>query len=109
MITRTGTFELCTIVFDTLPRRCSGGSDSHVIENIVSQILAEIDILEELNNVLIIGATNRLDIIDPALLRPGRFDRVIEVPNPDSAGIEMILKIHTKDKSLAEDVNETIT
>jgi transitional endoplasmic reticulum ATPase len=61
--------------------------------------------LEELNNVLIIGATNRLDIVDPALLRPGRFDRVIEVPNPDVAGIEMIFKIHTKDKPLAGGVS----
>ncbi|MCH9657966.1 CDC48 family AAA ATPase [archaeon] len=99
----------CIIFFDEIdalvPKRGSGGSDSHVTENVVSQILTEIDGLEELNNVLIIGATNRLDIVDPALLRPGRFDRVIEVPNPDSAGIEMILKIHTKDKPLAENVN----
>jgi transitional endoplasmic reticulum ATPase len=99
----------CIIFFDEIdalvPRRGSGGSDSHVTENVVSQILTEIDGLEELNNVLIIGATNRLDIVDPALLRPGRFDRVIEVPNPDITGIEMILKIHTKDKPLADDVN----
>ena len=99
----------CIIFFDEIdalvPKRGSGGSDSHVTENVVSQILTEIDGLEELNNVLIIGATNRLDIVDPALLRPGRFDRVIEVPNPDIVGIEMILKIHTKDKPVAEDVN----
>jgi transitional endoplasmic reticulum ATPase len=99
----------CIIFFDEIdalvPKRGSGGSDSHVTENVVSQILTEIDGLEELHNVLIIGATNRLDIVDPALLRPGRFDRVIEVPNPDVAGIEMILKIHTKDKPLADDVN----
>ena len=99
----------CIIFFDEIdalvPKRGSGGSDSHVTENVVSQILTEIDGLEELNNVLIIGATNRLDMVDPALLRPGRFDRVIEVPNPDSVGIEMIFKIHTKDKPLAEDVD----
>jgi transitional endoplasmic reticulum ATPase len=99
----------CIIFFDEIdalvPRRGSGGSDSHVTENVVSQILTEIDGLEELNNVLIIGATNRLDIVDPALLRPGRFDRVIEVPNPDVTGVEMIFKIHTKDKPLADDVN----
>ena len=99
----------CIIFFDEIdalvPKRGSAGSDSHVTENIVSQILTEIDGLEELNNVLIIGATNRLDIVDPALLRPGRFDRVIEVPNPDIKGIEMIFKIHTKDKPLSEDVN----
>jgi len=99
----------CIIFFDEIdalvPKRGSGGSDSHVTENVVSQILTEIDGLEELNNVLIIGATNRLDIVDPALLRPGRFDRVIEVPNPDEKGIEMIFKIHTKYKPLADDVN----
>ena len=55
--------------------------------------------------MLIIGATNRLDIVDPALLRPGRFDRVIEVPNPDVVGIEMIFKIHTKDKPMADDMD----
>jgi transitional endoplasmic reticulum ATPase len=99
----------CIIFFDEIdalvPRRGSGGSDSHVTENVVSQILTEIDGLEELNNVLIIGATNRLDMVDPALLRPGRFDRIIEVPNPNAAGIEMIFKIHTKDKPLADDID----
>ena len=99
----------CIIFFDEIdalvPKRGSGGSDSHVTENVVSQILTEIDGLEELNNVLIIGATNRLDIVDPALLRPGRFDRVIEVPNPDVIGIEMIFKIHTKDKPMADDID----
>jgi len=99
----------CIIFFDEIdalvPRRGSGSSDSHVTENVVSQILTEIDGLEELNNVLIIGATNRLDMVDPALLRPGRFDRIIEVPNPNAAGIEMIFKIHTKDKPLAEDID----
>ena len=99
----------CIIFFDEIdalvPKRGSGGSDSHVTENVVSQILTEIDGLEELNNVLIIGATNRLDIVDPALLRPGRFDRIIEVPNPDVVGIEMIFKIHTKDRPLAKDTD----
>ena len=99
----------CIIFFDEIdalvPKRGSGGSDSHVTENVVSQILTEIDGLEELHNVLIIGATNRLDIVDPALLRPGRFDRIIEVPNPDEKGIEMIFKIHIKDKPLSDDVN----
>ncbi|HUU49120.1 MAG TPA: AAA family ATPase, partial [Nitrosopumilaceae archaeon] len=52
-----------------------------------------------------IGATNRLDIVDPALLRPGRFDRIIEVPNPDAHGIEMIFKIHTKEKPLEDNVD----
>lgn len=99
----------CIIFFDEVdalvPKRGSGDSGSHVTESVVSQILTEIDGLEELHNVLIIGATNRLDIVDPALLRPGRFDRVIEVPNPDAHGIEMIFKIHTKNKPLSDDVN----
>jgi len=54
---------------------------------------------------LIIGATNRLDIVDPAILRPGRFDRIIEVPLPDAKGRSNIFKIHTKKKPLAKDVD----
>ena len=99
----------CIIFLDEVdalvPRRGSGGSESHVTESVVSQILTEIDGLEELHDVLIIGATNRLDIVDEALLRPGRFDRIIEVPNPDSKGREQILKIHTRKKPLSGDVN----
>ena len=98
----------CIIFLDEVdalvPRRGSGGSDSHVTENVVSQILTEIDGLEELHNVLIIGATNRLDIVDEALLRPGRFDRIIKVPNPDEKGRQHIFEIHTKKKPLATDV-----
>jgi len=101
----------CIIFLDEIdalvPRRASGGSGSHVTENVVSQILTEIDGLEELNNVLIIGATNRLDIVDEALLRPGRFDRIIEVSNPDTKGRKHIFEIHTKKKPLASDVNIT--
>ena len=99
----------CIIFLDEIdalvPRRSSGSSGSHVTENVVSQILTEIDGLEELHNVLIIGATNRLDIVDEALLRPGRFDRIIEVPNPDAKGRQHIFEIHTKKKPLASDVN----
>ena len=98
----------CIIFLDEVdalvPRRSSGGSDSHVTENVVSQIITEIDGLEELNNVLIIGATNRLDIVDEALLRPGRFDRIIKVPNPDEKGRQHIFEIHTKKKPLDSDV-----
>ena len=99
----------CIIFLDEIdalvPRRSNGSSGSHVTENVVSQILTEIDGLEELHNVLIIGATNRLDIVDEALLRPGRFDRIIEVPNPDAKGRKHIFEIHTKKKPLASDVN----
>jgi transitional endoplasmic reticulum ATPase len=99
----------CIIFLDEIdaiaPSRSSGTSDSHVTERIVSQILTEIDGLEELQNVVVIGATNRIDIIDSALLRPGRFDRIIEVPLPDIKGRENIFKIHTKKKPLANDVD----
>ena len=99
----------CIIFLDELdslaPSRSSGSSDSNVTERVVSQLLTEIDGLEELQDVLIIGATNRVDLIDSALLRPGRFDRIIEVPLPDTKGRENIFKIHTKKKPLAEGVD----
>ena len=92
----------CIVFFDEIeslvPRR--GGDSSRVSDNMVSQMLTEIDGLEELHDVLIIGATNRLDMVDRALLRPGRFDRIIEVPNPDEGEREQILKIHTRRKPL---------
>ncbi len=98
----------CIIFFDEIdaiiPRRSSGDT-SHVTEKVVSQILTEIDGLEELHNVLIIGATNRLDIVDEALLRPGRFDRIIKVPKPDTKAREHIFKIHTKKKPISKDVD----
>ena len=101
----------CIIFLDEIdaiaPSRSSGTSDSHVTERVVSQILTEIDGLEELHNVVVIGATNRLDIVDSALLRPGRFDRIIEVPMPDAKGRESIFKIHTKKKPLAENTDFT--
>ena len=99
----------CIIFLDEIdalvPRRGSSGMSSHVTESVVSQILTEIDGLEELYGVLIIGATNRLDMVDEALLRPGRFDHIVEVSNPDSISREQILRIHTKKKPLADDVD----
>ena len=99
----------CIIFLDELdslaPSRSSGSSDSNVTERVVSQLLTEIDGLEELHDVLIIGATNRVDLIDSALLRPGRFDRIIEVPLPDTKGRENIFKIHTRKKPLAESID----
>jgi transitional endoplasmic reticulum ATPase len=101
----------CIIFLDELdslaPSRSSGSSDSSVTERVVSQLLTEIDGLEELHNVLIIGATNRVDLIDNALLRPGRFDRIIEVPLPDTKGRENIFKIHTRKKPLVENIDFT--
>jgi len=92
----------CVIFFDELdsvaPRRSSSGDDSHVAERIVSQLLTEMDGLEDLKGVVVIGATNRPDIIDVALLRPGRFDRLLEIPLPDSDAIKEIIKIHIAKK-----------
>jgi transitional endoplasmic reticulum ATPase len=100
----------CIIFFDEVdaiaPRRGGGiGGDSHVTERLISQLLTELDGLEILTNVIVIAATNRPDIIDPALLRPGRFDRLLYVPPPDRDSRLQIITIHTKKKPLAEDVN----
>ena len=76
----------------------------HVTERVISQMLTELDGLEILTNVMVIAATNRPDIIDPALLRPGRFDRLLYVPPPDKDSRLQILKIHTEKKLLAQDV-----
>jgi len=80
-------------------------SDSGVTERVISQILTEMDGLEALHNVVVIAATNRPDIMDPALLRPGRFDRMVYVPPPDLQARKSILRIHTKDKPLDGDVD----
>ncbi|RLE71421.1 MAG: AAA family ATPase, partial [Thermoprotei archaeon] len=87
------------------PMRGIGIGDSMVTERVVSQLLTEIDGLEKLEGVVVIGATNRPDILDPALLRPGRFDRIVYVPPPDKKARYEILKIHTRRMPLAEDVN----
>jgi SpoVK/Ycf46/Vps4 family AAA+-type ATPase len=85
---------------DSLVPRRGSATDSHVTERVVSQLLAEISGLEELHGVVVIAATNRPDIIDPALLRPGRFDRQILVPTPDEKSRLEILRIHTKSMPL---------
>src|SRR3989449_443429 len=99
----------CIIFFDEIdsvaPVRGSGGGDAHVTERVISQFLTEMDGLEELRNVVIIAATNRPDIIDSALLRPGRFDRLLFVPPPDLEARRQIFKIHTRKTPLGEDVN----
>ncbi|MGB9631384.1 MAG: AAA family ATPase, partial [Candidatus Methanodesulfokora sp.] len=99
----------CVIFFDEIdsiaPQRGSGIGDSRVTERIISQLLTELDGLEELRKVVVIGATNRPDLLDPALLRPGRFDRLIYVPPPDEEARLEIFKIHTRNKPLAEDVD----
>jgi len=97
------------IFFDELdsitPTRGGGFGDSHVTERVISQILTELDGLEELKDVVVIGATNRIDMIDTALLRPGRFDKLLSVPVPDLEARKEILKIHLRNKPLAKDVD----
>ena len=97
------------IFFDELdsitPVRGRGFGNSHVTERVISQILTELDGLEELKEVVVIGATNRIDMVDPALLRPGRFDKLLNVPVPDLEARKEILKIHLQNKPVAKDVN----
>ncbi len=90
---------------DALAPRRGGTSDSHVTERIVSQMLTAMSGLEELHDVIVIAATNRPDMLDPALVRPGRFDRQVLVPTPDEKSRMEILKIHTKAMPLAKDVD----
>ncbi len=98
----------CIVFFDEIdaivPARGSGVTDSHVAERVVSQFLSELDGIEELSNVLILGATNRLDIVDPALLRPGRFDLILEIPLPDLEGRKEIFQIGLRGKPVSKDV-----
>ncbi len=100
----------CIVFFDEIDalagRRGGSGSDgSKVTERVLNQMLAEMDGLEDLNDVLVVGATNRPDMIDPAVLRPGRFDKVLLVDAPSEEGKHEIFKIHTKNMPLAKDVN----
>jgi transitional endoplasmic reticulum ATPase len=98
----------CIIFMDEIdsiaPVRGYGG-DSHVTERVISQLLTEMDGLESLHNVVVIAATNRPDMIDPALLRPGRFDRLVAVGIPDLETRKGILRVHTKKKPLADDID----
>ena len=103
-----------TILFfdeiDALVPRRGSGDNSHAQERVVNQMLTEMDGLESLNDVVVIGATNRPDIVDPALLRQGRFDRVIFTPIPDGEGRKRIFEIYLKKMPLASDVEiDTLT
>lgn len=95
----------CIMFFDEidalLPTRSSGSSDSHVSERVLSQFLAELDGIEELRGVLVLGATNRVDMLDPAVIRPGRFDEIVEIPLPNQDDRREIFAIHLKKKPLA--------
>ena len=96
------------ILFDELdavaPTR-GASSDSHVTERVVSQLLTELDGLEELKDVVVIGATNRPDMVDMALLRPGRLDRLVYIPPPNVSSRAQIFAIHLRGKPLADDVD----
>ncbi len=95
------------ILFDELdaiaPTR-GMSSDSHVTERVVSQLLTELDGLEELKDVVVIGATNRPDMVDIALLRPGRLDRLVYIPPPNASSRRQIFEIHLRGKPVADDV-----
>jgi transitional endoplasmic reticulum ATPase len=97
------------IFFDEMdslvPRRGAGFSDSGVSERVISQLLTEMDGVVSLEDIVVIAATNRPDIVDPATLRPGRFDRLIYVPEPDEKSRMQIFTIYTKNIPLAKDVN----
>lgn len=97
------------IFFDEIdaivPKRGQGGGGGHVSERMVGQFLLELDSIDELNGVLVLGATNRPDLIDPALLRPGRFDLVVELPEPDAVTRLAILEIHCRKRNLGANVS----
>jgi transitional endoplasmic reticulum ATPase len=98
----------CIVFFDEIdaiaPRR-GGSGDAHVTERVVAQLLSEMDGVEDLRGVLVLGATNRVDAVDPALLRPGRFDRVIAIGPPGEDDRLAILRVHGRRHPLANDVN----
>jgi len=98
----------CVLCFDEIdalaPTRSSGATDSHVSQRVISQVLTEMDGVEELKGVLVIGCTNRMDMLDPALLRAGRFDLLLEVPQPDVEARAQIFAIHLRGRPLAADV-----
>jgi transitional endoplasmic reticulum ATPase len=109
---RTAKHAAPTILFfdeidSIVPKRGSSSTDAHVTERVISQFLSEMDGIEELKGVVVLAATNRLDLVDPAILRSGRFDLIFELPVPDEKTREQIFAIHTKNKPLAQNVDLT--
>ena len=98
----------CIMFFDEIdalvPARGGGSSDAHVSERVLSQFLAEMDGIEELKGVLVLGATNRLDMLDPAILRAGRFDEIFEIPMPTEQDRIEIFKVHLCNKPVEKSV-----
>ena len=109
MFARARAVAPCVIFIDEIdslvPARGTGAGEPQVTARVVNTILAEMDGMEELSSIVVIGATNRPTLVDPALLRPGRFDELVYVGAPDKGGREHILKIHTANMPLAEDVD----
>jgi len=99
----------CILFLDEIdsitPRRSNDSSGSGVLERVIGQFLSEMDGIEDLRGVIVLAATNRIDLIDPALLRSGRFDLIFELPLPDVNTREMIFKIHTRNKPVHKKVN----
>jgi transitional endoplasmic reticulum ATPase len=91
--------------FDSLVPERGLSQDSQVTERVISQLLTELDGLEELKGVLVLAATNRKDLIDSAILRPGRFDFILELPLPDEDTRREIFEIHTRGKPLVSDID----
>lgn len=98
----------CVVFFDEIdsiaPIRGAGG-ETAVTERVVSQLLTELDGMENMHGVVVLAATNRPDMIDPALLRPGRFDKIIQIPLPDKESRKMILKINAEKIPIVSDIN----
>jgi transitional endoplasmic reticulum ATPase len=90
---------------DAIARERGAGGDSDVTERVVSQLLTELDGLAENPNLVVLAATNRRDVLDPALLRPGRFESHVEVPEPDEEARRAILGVYGRGKPLAEEVD----
>jgi transitional endoplasmic reticulum ATPase len=102
----------CIIFFDEIdalvPTRNAAGSDAHVAERVLSQFLTELDGIEELKGVLVLGATNRMDMLDPAILRPGRFDEIVEIPLPDEDSRRLIFEVHLRNKPMAPGIDTSM-
>ena len=109
MFQRARSVSPCVVFIDEIdslvPARGSGHGEPQVTGRVVNTILAEMDGLEDLQSVVVIGATNRPTLVDPALLRPGRFDELVYVGTPDKGGRKHILEIHARDMPLADDVD----
>ncbi len=99
----------CIIFFDEIdglvPMRSGSSTDSGVADRVLSQFLSELDGIEELKGVLVLGATNRIDMLDAAILRPGRFDEIIEIPMADERDRKEIFAVHLKNKPLAPEIS----